>query len=93
MCRGPGDANKTCQHCGKVLGTVQSRKNHERYPHAEEALWDGLIVVVVVHQVEQPTTAPCLTPANKQLRILSVLQTTHDRTLAVAAQRKRANST
>ena len=48
---------------------------------------------IVVHQVEQPATAPCLTPANKQLRILSVLQTTHDRTLAVAAQRKRANST
>ena len=29
VCRGPGNANLTCIRCGKVLGSVQARKNHE----------------------------------------------------------------
>ena len=29
VCRGPGAANRTCNRCGKVLGSVQARKNHE----------------------------------------------------------------
>ena len=29
VCRGPGAANRTCNRCGKVLGSVQARRNHE----------------------------------------------------------------
>ena len=43
LCRGPGDANKKCLFCEKVLGSVQARKNHERYSHPHEALAAGLI--------------------------------------------------
>ena len=28
-CRGAGDANRKCNRCGKILGSVQARKNHE----------------------------------------------------------------
>ena len=43
ICRGPDPANRTCKYCGTILGTVQARKNHERYTHPHEALADGLI--------------------------------------------------
>ena len=29
QCRGPDPANRTCERCGSVLGSIQARKNHE----------------------------------------------------------------
>ena len=42
-CRGPEPANRTCKFCNKVLGSIQARRNHERYTHPQEALNAGLI--------------------------------------------------
>ena len=42
-CRGPEPANRTCMFCNKILGSIQARRNHERYTHSQEALNAGLI--------------------------------------------------
>ena len=46
ICRGPDPANRTCHFCHKVLKDVQTRKNHERYTHPNEALAAGLISTI-----------------------------------------------
>ena len=45
-CRGPGLANLTCLFCNRQFQSIQARKNHERYSHAQESLQAGLIKTI-----------------------------------------------
>ena len=57
-CRGPGIANLQCLFCNKQFQSIQARKNHERYSHAQESLQAGLIRTIpkrAVRPREVPT--------------------------------------